>query len=92
MLRSLRTPHDACSATVTPRYSRGASAEITFPESGAGTTVPASDSSWWQSWPVLVGLALLVLLLALLFWMLRRRTPRQDDDEPLAEPEVVATW
>jgi hypothetical protein len=67
-----------------------ASATITFPERGAGATVPTTDdSSWWEGWPLWVGLALLVLLLALLFWLLRRRGSQ--DDERLPEPEVVAT-
>jgi hypothetical protein len=68
-----------------------ASAEITFPEEGQGQAVEAEqDKPWWQSWPFLVGLALLVLLLALLFWFLRRRRRGQEDDEPSSDPELVA--
>ena len=66
-----------------------ASAEITFPERGAGQAVAAEeDTPWWQSWPFLVGLALLLLLLALLLWLLRRRRRRPEEDQS-PEPELV---
>ena len=68
-----------------------ARAEITFPDLGVGSAVEAEeDTSWWQSWPFLVGLALVLLLLALLLWLLRRRR-RTVEDEVTSEPEVVAT-
>ena len=68
-----------------------ASAEITFPDLGVGSAVEAEeDTAWWQSWPFLVGLALVLLLLALLLWLLRRRR-RTEADEVTPEPEVVAT-
>ena len=67
-----------------------ATAEVTFPEEGAGQAVAAEeDTPWWQSWPFLVGLALLVLLLALLLRLLRRGRRRPEEDRS-PEPELVS--
>lgn len=53
---------------------RSASAEITFPDSGAGPAVPVKPADSSNPWPLVAGaVAVMLLLGALIFAMLRRR-------------------
>ncbi len=68
---------------------RTASATIMFPDSGAGAPVAADPASPGWLYPLIVGVAglvILLLLLAILLFVLRRRRDREEDDDDMPGP------